>query len=200
MWTNRGSRLTRHSLFLLSLVVGIVSTGCIRMTGPESLRRDVRRSSGVELEKEAGITVTRSGVWLARMGLSFANEPDIPRLRGLRRVEVGVYNLSGYRDGRSAADSGAFDEVFEDWNALVRMNDGDEQVRVLTREDDGKIRQLLVVVAAEDEWVLVRLRGRLDRLIEEAIRFGFDSAERPDLYQRSREERGLEEPSQSPAD
>lgn len=180
------------TMTLMVLMTALFLTGCVRMTGPESLRRDLSRSSGVILKKEAGVTVTRSGIWLTRMGLKIANEPDIPKLRGLRRVEVGVYNVQGYRDGATASGPVELDAVFDDWNTLVSMNGDGEQVRVLTRENHGKLRQLLVVVASEDEWVLVRLRGRLDQLIEQAIRFGFDSAERPELYERSREERGLE--------
>ena len=54
------------------------------------------------------------------------------------------------------------------------------------------IRHMVVVVAEEDEWVLVRLKGNLTRIIESAMEFAFDEMERPDLYTRTREERGLD--------
>ena len=50
---------------------------------------------------------------------------------------------------------------------------------------------MLIVVAEEDEWVVVRMRGDLDRILEDAMRFAFDQAERPDLYEKTREERDL---------
>jgi hypothetical protein len=43
-----------------------------------------------------------------------------------------------------------------------------------------------------DEWVLVRIRGKLDRIIEDAIEMAFDEVDRPDLYAKTRRERGLE--------
>ena len=49
----------------------------------------------------------------------------------------------------------------------------------------------LIVVAEDEEWVVVRMYGDLDRILEETMRFAFDQAERPDLYDRTREERDL---------
>ena len=47
------------------------------------------------------------------------------------------------------------------------------------------------VVAEDEEWVVVRLYGDLDRILEDTMRFAFDQAERPDLYDKTREDRDL---------
>ena len=53
---------------------------------------------------------------------------------------------------------------------------------------DGSIKLLLFVVGDEDDLVIIRLKGRLDEFIEEAIRFAFEQANRPDLADPSIEE------------
>ena len=62
----------------------------------------------------------------------------------------------------------------------------------MLRQEDEKIRGLLVVVAERDEWVLVRVRGKLDLIVEDVMRMAFDQADRPDRYADTRRERGLD--------
>jgi hypothetical protein len=50
---------------------------------------------------------------------------------------------------------------------------------------------MIVVVAESEEWVVVRLRGDLDRILEDTLRFAFDQADRPELYEKTREQRDL---------
>jgi hypothetical protein len=139
------------------------------------------------LKQETGITVTRSGIWLARQ---FVDTEDVP-LKGVRRVEVGVYDVRGMKRGidspRPLDISG-----FKGWKPFVQIRDAGEQVFVLTKIDEQqRIRGMLVVVAEDDEWVLVRIRGKLDEIFERTMEMAFSQAERPELYARTREERGL---------
>ena len=179
---------------LIVLVLGFGAVGCIRPFGPGGLKREVSASAGVDLDREFGITVTRSGIWLARKILRWTDaDHDMPPLKGLRRVSVGVYRVDEDRRGvRQARRIDA--ELFSDWDSIVRMHDGDESIYVLTRPNrkgEG-IKHMMVIVADSDEWVLVKMKGRLDRILEDAIAFGFDQADRPDLYERTRERRHRE--------
>jgi hypothetical protein len=172
---------------------GLLATGCVRLHGPRDLRRELSASAGVRLEREMGFTVTRSGIWLARWGLKFADEEDVPvSLKGVRRVQVGIYNVDGSARGYDARSHLDVDDLLPGWQRWVRIQEDDEDVLVLVNEKGGDIRGMVVVVAAADEWVLVRVKGNLQRVVEDAMRMAFDQAERPDLYARSREERGLE--------
>jgi hypothetical protein len=148
------------------------------------------REAGVDLQQEFGLTVTRSGIWLAKKSLKWADDVDIS-LDGLRRVEVGVYTVEGTRgDAAEALDINVFPTSWDNW---VRVQDEGEQVFVMVRpgETPEQIREMLVVVAEDEEWVIVRLYGDLDRIIEDTMRFAFDQADRPDLYDKTREERDL---------
>ena len=72
--------------------------------------------------------------------------------------------------------------------------DEGEDVFVMTRLDDGEIRGMLVVVMERDEWVLVRIKGRLDHMVENTMLMAFEQADRPELFEpavaRYREEHG----------
>lgn len=169
-----------------TLVILLFAVSCIRPWGPGGVKRELSREAGVKLDQELGITVTRSGIWLARQILKWTDEGDeIPELKGLRRVEVGIYNVEDYRRGHDemvALDAGTFGP---DWTPLVRVVEDNETVQVMTKERDGELRGMLVVVAEEDEWVIVRMRGRLDRIVESAMEFAFDQADRPELGERT---------------
>jgi hypothetical protein len=184
------SKRTRRFIGILGLAALASAPGCVRLHGPTDVRRDLGRTAGVQLEQEFGLTVTRSGMWLARKAMKHADEDEIS-LKGVRRVEIGVYQVQGPRND-SVQRSGLGAEEFPGWTPLVRVHEDDEDILVLTRERDGKLRRLLIVAAEPDEWVLVRIRGNLDRIIEDAIEMAFDEVDRPDLYAKTRRERGLE--------
>ena len=169
-----------------TLLILLTAVGCVRPWGPGSMRRELSRDAGVHLDQEFGVTVTRSGIWLARQILEMTDAGDeVPHLKGLRKVQVGVYRVDDYRrgyDGMLALDANTFGP---DWTPLVRVVEGGETVQVLTKERAGQLRGMLVVVAERDEWVIVRMRGRLDRIVESAMDFAFDKIDRPDLSDRT---------------
>jgi len=182
----------RYASLLMLLIPILVGTSCVRFRGPEDLRKDLSRTAGVELETEMGVTVTRSGMWIARKAIKWSDDDDdIPSLKGVRRVEVGIYQVEGLRDGRDAPVALGLSDL-PDWSPIVRIQEDGEAVFVLVDEEHEQIKRMLVVVADHDEWVIVRIKGNLTRIIEDAMRMAFENADRPELYARSREERGLE--------
>jgi hypothetical protein len=154
------------------------AASCIGFHGPEDLRRDLVQATGVELHRETGVSVGRMGVMLVRW---FTPEDEIP-LKGVRRVQVGVYEVTDFGDGgypRGHVDP----PELPGWEPVVRVHDDDENVFVMLRQEDDAIRGMLVVVMERDEWVLVRIKGRLEKVVEEAMRMAFDQAEHPELYE-----------------
>ena len=174
-------------LLAVTLLVGATSLGCVRLHGPENLRRDLAGAAGVKLDREMGVTVTRSGVWLARKIMRWAGEEEIP-LRGVRKVQVGIYSVEGLR--RGVDEPGAIrPDLLPGWMTLARVRKDGEQVLVMTREGKRGIDRLVAIVAEEDQWVVVRLHGRLDSVLEQALEYAFDEIDRPDLHERVRDER-----------
>ncbi len=173
-------------LVALGALTAALAVSCIRPTGPGDLKRQLSAEAGVRLDKQVGVTVTRSGIWLARKAMAMSEEP-MPDLRGLRRVEVGVYEVADLRRGHDAPVPLGRD-LFPDWHPLVSISDDESEVRLFVLERGGEVRKMLLVVAEPDEWVLVRLSGRLERVLEQAMEFAFDEADRPDLYAQARDE------------
>jgi hypothetical protein len=166
--------MKRIFLAALPLVV-ILSTSCI-FHGPENLRRDLEQASGVELEREAGVTVGRVGTMLVRW---FTPEDEVP-LKGVRKGQVGVYHVVDRPDG--APTELKLPEL-SGWQRVARVRERDGQVDLFMLEENARVRGMLVVVAEDDEWVLVRIRGKLDHVLEQAMEMAFKQADRPELYE-----------------
>lgn len=172
---------------LLVLFAILAGAGCVTLHGPEEIRRDLSRDVGVKLDREFTITVNRGGMWLARKGMKWSGEDDIS-LKGVRHVDVGIYQVDGLRKGFEAPNA-VHPDFFRGWDSLVRVQEQGENVLVLTRERKEQVKGLLVVVTDPEEWVIVRVKGNLNQILEEVLAEAFDEIERPDLYDRTLEER-----------
>ena len=170
----------RRSVVFLVVAALTVSPACVRFSGPSSLKRQLSSEAGVELDREFAITITRSGVALARM---FTKEEDVP-LKGVRRVSVGVYEVRGLREGVEVERAIDVAALLPEMTQIVRVHEDGENVHVLVKHDDReRIRQLVVVVTEADEWVIVRIKGNLNQTVESAMRMAFDEADRPERYE-----------------
>lgn len=153
----------------------LFSTSCM-LRGPENLRRDLEQASGVELEREAGVTVGRVGTMLVRW---FTPADEVP-LKGVRKVQVGVYRVVDRPNGAPVELSLP---ALSGWQRVARVRQSDEQVDLFVLEENARVRGMLVVVAEDDEWVLVRIRGKLDHVLEQAMEMAFEQADHPELYE-----------------
>ena len=57
----------------------------------------------------------------------------------------------------------------EGWEMAVRIHDEDEMLWLLYHIDGDTIKELFVVVLNEEELVLVKIRGKLERLVAHAL-------------------------------
>jgi hypothetical protein len=191
------------ALQIAILALALTAGGCIiPFNGPAGARRDVQAATGREYDRTFALTVGRSGVALARWAVRKAGEDDIP-LEGLRKVEIGIYEVR-QRPDQPSTGSEFTAAQWPTWSPLVEMhpNQG-ENVLILSEPGrDGSIKRLLFLVENEDQLVIVRLKGRLDHFIEQAMKYAFEQAERPDLIDPSIEEyrKGVEvQADQEPA-
>jgi hypothetical protein len=168
-----------RELRMLSIVVCLATcVSCIWLHGPEDLRHDLASSAGVELHRETGVTVGRLGLAIARL---VTKQDEIP-LKGVRKVEVGVYEVVGTRRGVERARAVDPPEM-PGYEHVVRIHDEGDDVFVMVKFEEEQIRRMLVIVAEEDEWVLVRIRGKLNHIFEQAMEMAFDQADKPELYE-----------------
>jgi len=55
------------------------------------------------------------------------------------------------------------------WEVAVKVREEDQFVWVMYRADDRAVREVLVVVLDDEELVMVKARGRLDRIVARAM-------------------------------
>lgn len=159
-------------------VLIVMAAGCV-LKGPSDVKRDLTVATGVEYDKEFGITLGRVGMSVARWAVKRSDDEDVARmLKGVRKLEVGVYHPA---EGSGPGEGILRPSDFPDWNPLVEVVDETDRVLVLTRTVDGSIRRMLVVVDDSDELVIVRMRGKLDHVLEDAMRMAFEHGDRPEL-------------------
>ena len=177
---------------LAALVLAVATASCVLPHGPEDVRHELARNSGIKLDREFGLTVKRSAMWIARLATRHVDDDAMPSLEGVRRVEIGVYRVDGLRRGHDEPGPVPPPDLPE-WTMLVSVREDGDSAYVMLHEVDERIRGLLVIAATEDEWTLVRLRGKnLRPMLEDAMSMAFDEPDRPDLYRKTREERGLD--------
>ncbi len=153
---------------VLLVLSSTFAAGCWFRGPGRALRREVAQLSDLRLDREFGLRMGRPTLFFVRQGVRIAGMADELPLRGVRRVEVGVYRVLG-----AAARGDDANELcrmrFAEWEPVVRVCDGDEHVLLFARIEDDSIQGLLVVVQDDEEVVLVRARGKLDRLLERVV-------------------------------
>ena len=168
-----------RELRVLSIVACLATcVSCVWFHGPEDLRHDLADSAGVKLQRETGVTVGRFGLAIARM---VTKEDEIP-LKGVRKVEVGVYEVVGTRRGVDAPRRVEPPEL-PGYEQVVRIHDEGEDIFVMVKTEGEQVRRMLVIVVEQDEWVLVRIRGKLNHVFEQAMAMAFEQADKPELYE-----------------
>jgi hypothetical protein len=161
---------------LRAVVITLVCLGvcaCIPWRGPDDVARLIERETGERYDRETGLTLGRCGLSLARW---VVDDEDVP-LDGIHKIEIGVYTRK-HTGGTGTLEASSF----PNWSPLVEVRSEDgERVLLLSAPRDGEIRRLLIVVEDDQELTVVRLKGRLERTLTEALTMAFDEVDRPEL-------------------
>jgi hypothetical protein len=169
-------RIARGRRIVCVLVlVALAAPGCFQSRELSGIRRDLEKQlPGAEFDKNVELSLGPLVLSLARVVTNIipgAREAR-PYLKDVSRVQVGVYDarvesLSDLRMPKrlqSLLDDG--------WETAVRVRDDHEAVWILYRPDGERVKEIFVVVLDDHELVLVKARGRLERLIALAMREG----------------------------
>ncbi len=139
-----------------------LSSGCITFWGPEDMRRMISVNQDVKLKKEMGIGV--DGLTLGVASLCVGR--PLPAF-GITSVEAGVYKVSDAGDFTLSAV-----ELPADWDPVVKMRQGDQQFRIYMRLAGSSIRAAVVLIRDDDKLTIVRINGRMEKVIDWAFGFG----------------------------
>ncbi len=137
--------------------------GCIIPIGPDDLRRQVSRANDVTLEQEIGVSV--DGLTMATAA-AVAGVP-LPLIH-VGWAEIGIYRIVGGANADAPVREFVAPEL-EGWQRVVRMRDRDSKMYMLVKTSGEGIRGMIMVARSGDEVMVIRLRGRLHKLLEHVI-------------------------------
>ena len=167
-------RVINLSVLAIALIAAL---GCSGFSSPDDVSDHIGRLEGIEYVREGGLTVGSSAMRMARIGVAAAGEQSPDLLAKLKDVQVGVYRAVD----PSVASRGVSASDFARYEAVVELQaDRGEDVLVLSRTSGGRTRELLAVIDG-DQLLVIQVRGDLDDILEEVVRFAFGRAERSDL-------------------
>jgi hypothetical protein len=154
------------------VLAALSSPGCFWAPELTGIRRDLESQlPGASFDKDIELSFGPVMLTFARVLTSVIPGADEARpwLHGVSRVQIGVYDahvgstaeLQMPEHLKSLLDLG--------WETAMRVRDDDEAVWLLYHPDGDKVREIFVVVLNDDELVIVKARGRLERIVAAAL-------------------------------
>ena len=167
--------LAAPGFFLLWLAVAL--TGCTVSGAPESasvLEAIEIENPECRLERESRIALGGLKMSMVKALVRMAGESEGAEiLSNIRRVEVVTYRVASPGMCPRPASLGTFAQEMTDqgWRLAMTARGQSDASWVFTRGDDARdeIDGLYVIEIDDDELEVVRLEGRIDRLLAEAL-------------------------------
>lgn len=160
---------------------------------PEDVRQYAGIARGVEYTRESGFQVGEGLTTLVRTALSASSVETPALVDAIDELEVATYRTEAWTLPQKPVVLQPSD--FSGWDPLVTMQtERSENFLALGRGRGDSIRHLLLVVDGGAKLTVVRVEGYLDDVVEQAMKFALDRAERPDLIDGA--ERNLAAPAE----
>lgn len=161
------------------LLVTVLAPGCLWAPELDHVRKDIESQiPGAVFNREFAISLGPLSLGLLRLVAALAPVEDDERayLKDISKVKVAVYEIDNMPREPRIEVPRRLRKLLDDkgWDIAVRMRDDGETVWVLYKARDDEVRQMYVVVMDEEELVLARVEGHLDRLFERAVSERFD--------------------------
>jgi hypothetical protein len=161
-------------VIVVLLAVAATSLGCMWTPELSQVRRDLERQlPGVHFEKDIELTLGPVSLTFARLFTRMV--PDARQaseyLGDVSRIELAVYDAERIPSAMDVSMPHRLQELEanEDWEMAVRIRDKDELAWILYRVEDENVKELYVVILNQDELVMVRAEGNLERLVARAL-------------------------------
>lgn len=153
---------------LLVLLLAVPQAGCFFSREIANTRRDIEKTyPDLQLERQIVLNLGPISLGTLRWLSGLVPDDDVEMandyLRDVSRVKVGLFRS----ENPSALDAFDADMIhFDDeWTTAVKTRDDESRIWVLYREGEDTVRDLYVVVLGEEDLVIARVRGNLNRLL-----------------------------------
>jgi hypothetical protein len=172
----------------LLIAAGGTSSGCLWAPELANVRRDIERQiPQARFDKEIELSLGPLSLALARVVTRFVPDAREARsyLRDVRRIQIAVYNAHDLPPTTGVEMPAVLRELqAQGWVTAVKVRDGQELVWVLYRLENERVTELYVVALDDEELVLVRAKGKLEKLAARALQESGDTPGLPRLAHR----------------
>ncbi|MEN8229361.1 MAG: DUF4252 domain-containing protein [Bacteroidota bacterium] len=142
-------------LILSALIIAVGVSLFAQPVGFDRLYYSYKGEEGVVALKIPGFVMKLAG------SIADLDREEKQLLRSLRSVTVLTIEETDLYPGVNFTEEVNLSRMHGDYQMLLEVHDGDEDVVIAAREKKGKITDLIVVVGG-DENVLVHVRGRMN--------------------------------------
>ncbi len=161
--------------FALALtVLAFFSSGCYRAVRLERMGYEILDACP-DARFEKDISLSLGGVsWGILKSIAMSVEKEDPEIRAyigaLSKIEVVIYKARGISmdDARPIGEI-VKNQLDDEWDLMVKVVEEGDLAWIHYRGDDERIREMQITAYDGEEFVIVRLSGRLDDLMEMAI-------------------------------
>jgi hypothetical protein len=144
----------------------LTASGCMTYRGPYGVEATIERKAQVTLHRESGFKLGPISTKIATSILHrYGDDQDFRDLSG---IGIAVFEVTRHT-GASAQPITAKDLGVEGWQPMIENRSDGDQLLVLAKSRDGEIREMMLVSIEDDEVVVARLKGHLDRLIAKTL-------------------------------
>ena len=160
---------------ICSLLVVTTSSGCLWAPELDSVRKDIERQlPGSSFNREFALSLGPVSMAIARAIVRFVPEAKEARqyLGDIRSVKIAVYEVQNAPADAQLHMPNKLHKLIKDdeWEIAVKVKEPGENVWLAYRTRETAIKEIYVVVLSDDELVLVRAEGDIDRLAVKAMR------------------------------
>jgi hypothetical protein len=133
--------------------------------GPAGVEAALERSVGADLHRELGFKL---GPISTKFVASFTSGDEDLNLHDVTHLGFVVYEIGKHGDAaRRPIRAGEI--AGPGWTTMLDAHDGDGQVLLLVKSRHGSVHEMMLVAIDDDEAVVARLTGQLDRLIAKTV-------------------------------
>lgn len=166
----------KRTLLILSIVMIVTAcSGCLWAPELDGVRKDIERQlPGASFHREFALSLGPITLGLARTITRLVPDAAEAReyLKDVRSVKVAKYDardLPADLDLRMPKKLESLVEK-EGWEIAARVSQEQDNVWLLYRAEEDSIKDLYIVALSDDELVLVRAHGNIDKLATRAMR------------------------------
>ncbi|MDX1739797.1 MAG: DUF4252 domain-containing protein [Rhodothermales bacterium] len=159
---------------ILFLVLALATSGCIYSREISNTRRVIEDEiPGSQFDRKIVLSIGSGTLRTAGWLTSLIPDEDMEEVRlyldDVERIKVGIYETESLPDDGSSGAPMLSDMVERGWEVAVRVRDERDRVWLMYRSHRNRVRALFVIVLNEDNLVIARVEGHLDRILQRAM-------------------------------